>query len=350
MDYHYKLDDILKYNKIVICEEYQSKNGEDISRRFFAVNSYIDLGKLILDNKENGHFYEVIKGNQMQKIFFDLDMEISELGTINPYDVLESLIESVIKLGVNKNSILVCETQCNLKKKYSFHVIILRAVLTCDHARRFAEMTIEQMHQDYSKFIDKSVYSKNRQLRLVWSSKLRTNSSIENPKIKKINEEYSSCKFYQFEIFNILMTLITNIDGLELFSIEIKEKKIKKYDLIFKDHHYSDIQALIPDYATFERQEENFVILKRICPSFCVVCQRIHHYENPYLIIREDGFVELCCRRSHERVVISKLDGVEVIELVEDNVEDSDLEETPDEENAFIKEISSHFEPLYQRP
>lgn len=339
---------------VIVCEEYLLRGEFDtkVCHRFFALKSLVDLACLI-DMQKDAHLYEVIRGDRAQKPFFDLDIEADELDGLNPYSVLEDLIECIMKSNVSKNSILVCETHCPNKSKYSFHVIVQRMMSSCRHAGRFAEIVRSKMR--YPQFVDDGVYNKNRQFRLVYSSKLRIDEdgNIKTPRVKKINRKYTTCRLNDNR-FDILSTFISNVAFLEYLDVDIpdiKPRRICDIEELSKEQ-CAEIEKMIPDYAEIEKMEGQIITLKRIRPSFCEVCERIHHHQNPYLYITFDSLVEICCRRSSQRTILGKLTAsVTIIQKDTSDSSDSSESESGIESVHFAKEVAKVIPPRpFARP
>lgn len=346
----------------IVCEEYIANyNGEpEMFHRFFALPSMSDLVYLIMTT-QNAHYYEVIRGNRPQKPFFDVDMPANQvpLGK-TPYTILEDLIDAIILEGIKREEIVVCETNCPNKTKFSFHVVVLRAVMSCLHAAAFAENVFNRMTSESAAFIDLGVYNKNRQLRLLCSSKLRLDG--KPPRVKLINQEYTKRKL-SGNGFDVLLTLVTHTSGLDPLHINVNEEIVRREisSIVgFTDDQIEELKSFIPEYAEFDKCEIPFILLKRLHSSYCDVCQRVHEFENLYLLVFENGIVELSCRRNKRRQFVGVLSTpLEVIDVgtsvdtpgqPDDDTSPDDTGTSAAERIVLIKEAASLMERPFKRP
>jgi hypothetical protein len=56
-----------------------------------------------------------------------------------------------------------------------------------------------------------------------------------------------------------------------------------------------------PGVCDVRERQGGLIILNRLRPSFCKVCEKVHEHENPFLIIHEAGEVYMDCRRDSEK-------------------------------------------------
>ena len=362
--------------KMIVCEEYlASFDGEQkVCHRFFAMRSIVELVVLISKLAEEGtktHLYEVIRGDRPQKPFFDVDMDSGDLNGLDPYLIVEDLIDAIQKCGVDKRYILVCETSCPNKTKYSFHIIVQRSVNSSRHAKAFAESVVGKMDEVHAAFVDLDVYNQNRQMRLVESCKLRLDGKA--PRIKKISKKYTTYRLFgnRFDTLATIISLDENhyCEYLDVYVEEVQRKTFSGSAVVSVEQ-IKEVVALIPDFAEFEREDGQMILLRRIAPSHCDVCDRVHHAQNLYIYITREGNIELSCRRSSERkrTLLGRLSTPLLIENhVEEeffDFEDEDFldlsppeveeleEPSPEkqEEEDFLDEMSFMVQRSYRRP
>lgn len=342
------------------------------TRLFSVFNSYIDFGRYQLKFKpENRCFYETVLGDFLQKPHFDIDINLSENPNINSDDVINNLIDSIIKVLLNvkieinlSQDILIFTSHNDVKK--SFHVIV-------DHynhmnnleARAFYDDVIANINPLLTKFIDWAVYSKKQQFRIVGSQKLNSN----RPKVfneswvyhdKQINYQYveepeSDGHRMILQLESSLITQISSCRTLPSFL------KIKEENGIKKQYNNGDTEEITKDIAIraltllaekagmtlndrkfpyrFLSIEGGIVSLKRVLPSKCRICNRIHENENPYLLIVgiELG-IYFNCRRSDKNWFVGKLNEQQI---GIGNENENEIENESEDENEKISEIKN---------
>ena len=204
-------------------------------------------------------------------------------------------------------------------------------------------------------------------MRLVESCKLRLDGKA--PRIKKISKKYTTCKLYG-NLFDTLATIISLDDNhcseyLDIYVEEV-QRKIFSGSAIVNAEQIAEVVALIPEFAEFDKEDGQFILLRRLSPSYCDVCERTHHAENPYIFITKEGNIEFSCRRTKKRTIIGKLSTPLTIEDGQDDeifdcdefldfsppvVEEiEELSPKKQEEEDFLNEISFMFQRSYHRP
>jgi hypothetical protein len=267
------------------------------------------------------NFYELIPGNTHQKIHFDIDIGQNLFTSFNEEEFINDLIETLqrlIKVELNLSKDVLIFTSHNETKK-SYHIIIDNYCLKdCNETRKLIHLMIDQC-PSLGSFIDKSIYTKNRQLRLFGSSKI--NSS--RVKIFKSNWRYKKnevnyCSTDEKEIFlNSLVSDTSHCSELNLFSVDHQVESKKQIQTFESQHSERDIMKLISlnfsgeTFFEITNIIDNLIITKRTKPSFCELCNRIHEHENPFLVITKNNLLLYSCRRNDIIVVIGKFETEE---------------------------------------
>lgn len=258
---------------------------------------------------ENRCYFEVIF-NRRRKPYFDIDIPAKEVND-NGVNIINTLITSLIKVlnrlySININisdDILIFSS--NGEDKYSYHVIVDNyCVLDNTQCKIIYQEVIKLLPDNIIGYIDNAVYNSTQQFRMLWSHK--PNST----RIKIMNTEWrynNTIIRYNItepkeQLKHSLITLCDKCRPLEEIntSLPIKSFPAETYDV-------ADIKSMLNDEVKIRDIRGNIVILQRVKPSYCVICNRMHDRENPYLLIL-NGKVRYYCRRGDKNyVVIGKI-------------------------------------------
>lgn len=340
-------------NKFVVC--YVTPNNIKL---FTYFENYTDFGLYSVKFPvEKWCFYECIFGTNAQKLHFDIDITLdNEIQMPTGYD-LESLslllrnetimtsIELLQDVGViiNYNTdILLYSSHGQQKRSYHF-IINNYCVLSNEEAKGFYEKVIEKIGKKYpmisnkqlKKWIDHAVYSSFQQFRIVGSQKYQSNrpKKLEKKWLlldKEINHEYiekseSIEHEFMLQLEESLVSLTNNCNLLPSF-LDDKPMKIKSSNIEHIDSVPVEIakqalelyakkccDVLMTDYRfpyKILKIQGGLILLKRLKPSKCKICQKNHEHENPYLILvkNNNGFdVFFNCRRSDTNLPVGHL-------------------------------------------
>ncbi len=287
-------------------------------------------------------FFETVFGQSPQKPHFDIDInlirETSPRINQEVEEMMDQLISAIISVmegvGINLNpssEILIFASHG--KKKKSFHIVIDHYYHT-DHkeAKAFYQLVISKVSYQYRRWIDRMVYSSLQQFRLEGSQK------IGSGRIKTLQEEWKwnhSTVRYKFpetpinpfhrrgmifsasllsysgagQILPPFINSTNSLTGTNYDSLSLSDREgIMALEMVAK---LAGVNISNPSFPyQFMKMEGGLVVLKRIHPSTCRICDRVHENENPYLIITgKDKNVYFDCRRNEEnrRLFIGKL-------------------------------------------
>lgn len=316
-------------NKFVTCWDF--KNSDKNTKLYTVFPSYLDFAKFFLKLPQHLRcFYEIIIGEFPQKPHFDLDMELSDIEIDQKKDetILNELVNSIISTLAEKNIVLniekdICIYSSHGEKKRSYHIVInFYCHSNNKEAKAFYYTVIEKLPKEYfeNKWIDPAVYSKTQQFRTFKSSKSGSTRIKELMKTWKFNgnlithqtDEKAEDEDHQFLINfeeSIVSARVSNCKVLPIFDIHPVQKDFQKgndidYSLALEAFEMLAHKAgTVPEDKMFPYRLEHvdgpFVILKRVRPSKCKLCNRIHHNQNPYLlIVPETKNVFFHCRRA----------------------------------------------------
>jgi hypothetical protein len=258
-------------------------------------------------------FYEIILGDTPQKPHFDIDID-KKFCEYNHELIKDLVIEECInELKIDINNFLVFSSHG--EHKYSYHIIINNYIHKNNkEAKAFAYFIINKLPIQYQMYVDKSVYKSKQQFRIVRSQKVNSG----RPKIllykwkffdKEIFINKNTENDFENYIFELNGSLISNWNKNDIYIrpyvIEINNnipisnitEEIGKlaYSLLI------EVSGVTEDHPNFPYRYvkciNNIIIIKRIRPSRCRLCDRIHEAENPFLKVINNN-VYFCCRRN----------------------------------------------------
>nr|QBK92445.1 MAG: DNA primase [Pithovirus LCPAC401] len=304
-----------------------SLEDSNVHRLFALFDDHIELFKYIIAfEPERRCFYEVITQNQKHKYDIDIKGQSYEFANAILDDLLRS-IDKVYKDVFNvdlKDNILVYQSHGT--NKFSYHVIIDGYCLsTSKECEKIYQLTIKLMESQYAEYIDSSVYKSTQQMRLLWSHKAksdRTKHLMTKFKFRGETQDVSkrvNRKEKQEEHLTLLTmfteSLVSVTHSCILISMDIEKQEKVLYDTVEHDSDliYSIFVKSLKDKNPFKLLSEkgSLVLLKRMFPSYCNVCSRVHENENPYLVI-SGGVIYFDCRRSDgERQTVGYLESID---------------------------------------
>ena len=317
--------------KVVVGIE--TLNGKEHSRLFALFNSYIELyeyqTKLSPDQR---YFYEIIFGDLPQKPHFDIDIKIPECPEGKNFEKLgnevkDDVIANILAVGKEHGIIFNLEKDILVytshgKAKRSYHIVVHHHCHTNhEQAKAFYKDVTGKMSAENAVYIDSGVYSSKQNFRILGSQKIgsyRPKKFCEDFTFlgKEIKHMYDvdlhSEEYKKLECFKeSLVCWISDCEYLPSFQDPIKrEQYVNQHtDMDYGDLSEASIEEaikLMNDARITKGSKFPFVIrevqgnvisLRRLRPSYCFICKRIHEHENPYLLVIGMD-VHFCCRRS----------------------------------------------------
>jgi len=311
--------------------------------RLYTVFDNIDIFIKYLEkiNKKYWHFYEVINGNQRQKIYFDIDIEVINKcvydkitkdvisteadifcegllsNTVNQIE--ETLLGYGIMIDVSRDIIIFSSSD---DKKKSFHIIVDNYYVQNNiDNRNIVNEILGDINNKYTQFIDNNVYSKNQQFRLYKSQKYRSS------RVKRVIWEWNyfdelirydcgeikekDSKFYKIIKFNTIFknSSISYVNNCRLIEVNDVSPKINNnlpnyssiiIDKIILTELINRLPVELFQIYEINKIINNLILLKRKVVGYCNICARIHEYENGYLILSNNGIVTFSCRRNKD--------------------------------------------------
>lgn len=258
---------------------------------FNSVDDFIEYYSRVNDDKK---MYNEVIFNTNQKMRIDIDAPYDQLSDDEWNEVIK-VCHHVFKSLLSNANIAVYEMSDNYKR--SCHMVCTTLYFENAETCKYLGNLIVGAVRQYGKYVDLSVYNKTQHFRIEYSIKPRT----ERRKILS----YNGNEYYDFKY-----GLITYIENCK--KGEVKIKPTKSYNTKFTKCSYKiHLDWCVP---TSQSSDGRLIILKRIKPSFCEICCRIHQSENPYIVITDDGSALLNCRRSDsQQYTILTIDGNNIL-------------------------------------
>ena len=336
-------------------------------------------------NDENRTMFETIIGNKLQKPKFDIDINLKEL-QIDPNDWLnfgqnvlnffiQSLLINMPELNLNKD-VIIC-TSHNLDK-ISYHVILpFYHHINNMQAKSFYDKVILDIPEVYRKYIDHSVYKSVQQFRLLGNKKPNTNRikifnkswtygdqiiNYEYPEVyKNIIDKTNDELLVQF-LLSTISFILPESKPMQNFEVKINDKVQTKfkgdvrvdkvYDLLINFFSQINNKRLTHiDQLPFriEGNKDNMILLRRTRPSLCLLCNRVHQHQNPYLIIFGlNGAVYYNCRRNenNKSLFLGYLDPYNTSEI---DIEFQKENETKEDEIISVQNLEQPQEDIFNK-
>ena len=310
---------------------------------FTLFTSYLEFGhyQLRLDPPHRC-FYELILGQQRQKPHFDLDIDLTKYPNIDAEEIKDDLIDALLEViegfGINLDlsQDLMLFTSHGEKKK-SFHLVVNHYAHSDNlEAKALYQLVIQLMPPASAKFVDHAVYSTKQNFRMVGSQKSRSN----RPKILNETWHYHGYLInYKYDenpensghqmMLQLEASLVSHVPSCLPLPSFLPETPVIRgtfvsdnipqelaIDAIRLLAHRCDISTSDPRFPyKLEKIMGNLVILKRVKPSICPICQRVHQHENPYLLVKgANKEVYFHCRRapSDQKLYIGPVNKIDI--------------------------------------
>lgn len=353
------------------CEKYETPNIIILRKlthlQFTIFENYLHFAKFMLKNTPENErcFYETVFGNNLQKPYFDIEFfiesneQVKEHALILPeneadesvkflincvYEELQILGQSLTSeniLKLNQTHILVFTS--HNKHKKSYHIVVEGFCLSNNkETKEFHDRVMKKMPDKWKGIVDHGMYKSIQQFRIVGNTKYQSNRyKILNeeltlnftgnngwiPKIEPESEDHKILLLLEASLISQTSSCITLI-------CKPEEKKHYNFNSTgdiegFNPLTPEDVKealALCYKYANLEFGDSRFpynflsivenngfssiILLKRLRPSTCAICDRVHENENPYLIVSgPERAVYLDCRRNPEnkKLLVGKL-------------------------------------------
>ena len=290
-------------------------------------------------------YHEVIFGNNVQRIKFDIDSTPDEIKAFNLdiKDVIKTILSEIINelnliLELNNKSLTSTKefiiTDSSDSTKVSIHIISLYHTLSnYKEAKLFTKNVLKRLEDkgNYSKIIDSGINSSTHNFRILHSNKVGSN------RVKRINKELNqylgTSNNEKLSSYIIYPTPVCR-------TILLPDRLEK----VVNENSYEDIQ--IPNEVleyiktngfNFRNIEHNCIInCDRIRSSYCNICKRQHDNDNTLIIRINDGRYYEQCRHSNNETYNKELPNKSIRIIIENDFVEEEVENIK-VEKPFIK-------------
>lgn len=312
--------------------------GENGYRSYAAFRSSTEFYHFYLAVEEP-EIHEIILGEMSQKCRFDIDLtkdkapegiDLLDFGDQIRELILDSMATVLktynVELDIAKN-IVYCTSHS--KSKYSAHLILADYYHNnYEEALTFFDQIINQNEilqlAVKNGIIDRSIFSTNHSMRLLGSykdgvrPKALVNDIVHHDKVIQFDHPTGNYG----ELMKFRRSCITDTIGCKYLPVIVPVKPKPVLSNVILPAGYED--RLIELLTTYERGinyeirsvlDGGLIDLKRIHPSYCKICRRIHDNIDPFLKVSPGGSVNYYCRQSGKvgdanRKHLSRLIGI----------------------------------------
>lgn len=236
-----------------------SKSG---SKEFSFVKTYNELLSIIKSEK---CVYEMVSGKWHEMYDFDgKDINVSE----------QSIIDNFIKCRNQISNEKIHIKSCSTADKISLHFIINTSVFADHNAmrNRWRQM-ISNKELIFADRYDGSIYTKDRLIRTIYSDKTFQNRPFRN---------------------------VSNSNDVDFFVTVFEPMTKIKYTMSRRKETTAILEKFSLLSFKYDREiRPNIVRVKRLNPSACMVCQRVHDNDNAWINLQTLDFG--CFRASDEK-------------------------------------------------
>lgn len=306
--------------KLVVS--YETDRG---TRVYTLCNSHADLYRLVKETPEvERRYHEITPQNSTQKPRFDIDIhrddlppgvELEAFGELVKDRVITAVASLLLERGITldlRGDVGLYTSHGPLKR--SFHVIIHGySHPTSLEALAFYELVHQRLPGGSGRYVDRGVYSSNSSLRLLWSHKLN------DVRLKRWQATYNylgsrlETSLPQVPRDDDHLNLI--VLGLSLITFTSGCQMLPPFALVKPRHNLVEAEmdtTTLEEAAqllqtrfgvTFEVESTkgSLIALRRLQPSYCDVCQRLHQGDNPYMWVVGDILYFHCRRAPREQ-------------------------------------------------
>jgi len=298
-------------------------------KRFATFKSPISLYNYILNTPLDERCFDEIVSDSYQKVRFDIDIELkseqreqserneksdkrerSEQSKKKVLDeliqnVTDSLITSLFNIIPDLKPEKIMYFSSHGESKRSVHLVFPKYHTSCcDEAKELYRLVTKFIPHKYSQYIDHGIYGNNKSLRIMNCCKWGSD------RVKKLNESFIlSGNLIKYEgekpdtnslrFLSSLISLITDSECLP--NLLAKPKNRIKSEMLpggLVSTCIERARSVLKENYTFEYDgvEGSVIILKRISPSYCKLCNRVHDVQNPYLLLYQQELFFHCRR------------------------------------------------------
>lgn len=292
--------------------------NDNIIKQFTNYTSLTQLVDLI---DEYPCLYECITPGIPQRIYFDIDGK-QDVDTYKLREELERVIVSCVQSFKSVTPDVIFCTSSN-SEKLSYHVILSNIYVSNNKENgAFCKMVVDNLDSKYKDLIDTRVYDRFRQFRILGCNKL---GSDRMKKLLVDNKPIDPRRMSMNEYINQLSNTLISYQSDKMIMIRPPVIEVNRVvvdmniDTISIMEAYEEYCADVSMPLMHVREVRgNTILLRRISPGYCSICNREHANENAYISVNEDGFYYYNCYRADAGEVIGhnrEIDESDMIDL-----------------------------------
>lgn len=253
--------------------------------------------------KKERHYHEIILGHQPQRLKFDIDIT----DTVNINEVINCILNTIIStldelyygiddVSLDRNNFVVTDSSGHVGSvyKHSYHIILYtHALANATEAKHITNAVIDNLPTEYVKYIDKNVNKSVQNFRILLSCKY-----------KSIRQKVISTTF-ETSLPVLLDTMIVPFKGIQILEQLCEENCDIIIGETIDDENIKQILKIaksfnILDGHKFRDIKNNSINFDRIKPTYCSLCDEIHHKDNSLILQYDDisGNIYEFCRQS----------------------------------------------------
>jgi hypothetical protein len=322
-------------------------------------------------------FYEILLPEKARKPYFDIDMEREKIKDFDEKELFRE-VRKIFREFLGKEYTLLVFSS-HTEKKRSYHLIIDDFVLqNYKECEVFFDRFTDRLTEKYKPYFDRCVYKSVQQFRIIGNHKFEKDNSKKFEKELSVGFKYPSrCREKNAKFLHLLsVSLIYNNSYCQMlggFSPPEEEKSLgmgAACEGDVADVLQNFFAVYSPDdfqYSSCKEQNGNLLlVLRRLNPTYCKECDRVHENENPFITVT-GGYrnITFYCRRKDEKLgvnlgylgppVIPELTSKDITiidslsEIVEKNKETEEhkkMRELLEREEEILKDIPDLEEDL----
>ena len=340
---------------------YKMENGK---RLYGAFRSCVDFYIYYRELSPTKEYHEIIFGEKEQKPRFDIDIPYDKFEKSRPLrsllikeennqnteiewimmlgnrmvgkiiDAVKEVLKSYgLELNSSKDIAFYTSHSLNPPYKYSAHIIFPNYChFNYEEAKEFYKLVVNAggaplKVAESCGILDGSIYASQKSFRMEGSTK-----NGKRPK-KRSSLPYEG-KIYNSpiinspkdELFFFRESCITDSRSTTRLPVIVPEKKIFVNKVTLPSGVEDIIGPHIDGDFSIEEIKGGLIVLKRLRPTYCKLCNREHESDNPFLIVRKNGEVYFHCRSAiaeRNSYKICNIDGVKITPL--GNLEENNL-------------------------
>ena len=293
----------IEENNLVICQEL-------VKRKYTLFKSFSYFCDYFHQtNDQEKCFYELLTSNMPRKPYFDIDMKRESIENFDEKKMIRQFKKIVHDMIGKDNTILIFASHTH--EKLSYHIIIDKVYLqNYREAGVFFDRICDKLDPIYKPYFDKSVYKSIQQFRIIGSHKFNKDNTKKIEKDLCYNFKYperyrtNKGKF----IYLVSCSLVGNISDSKVLCGFAPKEEIKKLEIgsacegDVEDTMRIFYSKYSPDDFTFSSCKETngnlLITLRRLNPTYCEDCKRIHQSENPFItVLGQNRNISFYCRR-----------------------------------------------------